>query len=193
MEQMSMKWTGVRALLMHNGDLADAMNPYARQIKEISSKGSKKTTDSDLINMARLEWEGSLYWDDKIGPFIPNDNIERCLQLGAQRKRKGKEIACAAFVIDDLVPLKYSGPKTKDKLFADQKYQLRKGVVLNGRTRIIRCRPRFPEWEIAFSLEYDESVLNPKTVLDAAIDAGVYVGLGDWRGKYGRFTVDLVQ
>lgn len=46
-------------MLMHNGQLADPSNEWARAIKEISGKRAK--TAADYEEMARLEWLGSLY------------------------------------------------------------------------------------------------------------------------------------
>ena len=185
-----MTWTGIRPLVMHNGLLADQTNPYTKAIKAIVSKGTKKMTDFDYEERDRLEWEGSLYWDDKAGPFIPSDNIERCVQLGAQKSRIGKDIQAAVFCVESQIPIKYSGPKDKSKLYTDPAFSLRRGVNIK-KSRLIRVRPMFPTgWSIKVDLEFDESVVNGQQILKAAIDAGSLVGLGDWRPKFGRFLVE---
>lgn len=177
---------------MHNGLMADPTNPYTRRIKEITSKGSKKLTESDYEERDRLEWEAGLYWDDTMGPVIPSDNIERCLQLGAQKSRVGKDVQAGVFCTEPVVKLEYEGPRSKDKLYADARFTLRKGVAVQ-QSRIIRTRPMFPTgWSLLCELEYDESLLNEKTVLKALVDAGAYIGLGDWRPKFGRFTVETL-
>jgi hypothetical protein len=189
MKTIKMKWTGIRPLLMHNGLLADPTNPSVLRMKQILAKGSKKLTDSDYEERDRLEWEGSLYWD-KAGAYIPADNIERCIQLGAQKSRLGKDVQASVFVVGDAPRLQYAGPSDVEKLYADERFTLRKGVVIN-KSRVIRIRPMFPTgWSLEFEIEFDESVLNEKAVLKACIDAGCYVGLGDWRPKFGRFTVE---
>jgi len=176
--------------VMHNGLLADPTNQYTKAIKAITTKGSKKMTEYDHEERDRLEWEGGLYWDDKIGLHIPSDNIERCMQLGAQKSRAGKDIQAAVFCSEALLPIKYSGPKDKDKLYADPAFTLRKGVGLKG-SRIIRVRPMVPTgWSLKVELEYDESVVNEKQVFKSAVDAGSLVGLGDWRPKFDRFLVE---
>ena len=192
MEQITMCFTGVRPLLMHNGAMVDPRNPHVQEIKKITSKGSKKQTESDLEKLSRLEWEAGLYWDDQAGPFIPSDNIERCIQLGASRKRKGKDVMCGVYVIDEIVKLEFSGSRDKDKLYANAQHMLRKGISVNRGMRTIRCRPKFPQWSITFTLEYDEQIMNRKDLIQAADDAGIYVGLGDWRPKYGRFEVEVL-
>jgi len=96
-----------------------------------TKKGSRK----------RLEWEGGLYWNDKHGPVILSDAIERCIQLGAQKKRRGKDMIA-----------------------------------------LISCTEE---------LEYDEQILNEADLLQACIDAGARILPGDWRPKFGRFTVEV--
>jgi hypothetical protein len=176
---------------MHNGLLADPTNPFTRQIKKLTSKGSKKLTDDDYEQRDKLEWEGGLYWDEHCGPFIPSDNIERAIQLGAQKSRLGKDVQAGVFVsCDQVVQLHYDGPKKKTELCADPKFYLRKGVVIQ-KSRIIRVRPMFPTgWWIEFDLEYDESLINERSLFQAMVDAGTYIGLGDHRPKFGRFIVE---
>ena len=191
MKTLTTTWTGIRPLVLHNGLLADPTNPFTRAIKAITTKGSKKLTDHDYEERDRLEWEGGLYWDDKEGLVIPSDNIERCIQLGAQKSRIGKDVQAAVFCSQAQVALEYEGPKTKEKLFADPRFTLRKGVKVQ-QSRIIRIRPMIPTgWKLTFGLEFDESIVNSRALEKAMNDAGALVGLGDWRPKFGRFLVEV--
>lgn len=189
MKTLNAKWTGIRPLLMHNGQLADQTNPYVVEIKKITAKGKKKT-DTDYANMARLEWEGGLYWDETLGPVIMSDAIERCIQVGAQKSRLGKDVLAAVFCQETCVPVEYKGPREKEKMWANPDFCLRRGVGVNG-SRVMRCRPMFREWAIEFTVEYDDSIINEKNLIQAMQDAGALCGLGDWRPKFGRFTVTL--
>jgi hypothetical protein len=190
MKTIKVKWSGIRPLVMHNGLMADPTNPLVRRIKEITSKGSKKMTDSDYEERDRLEWEAGLYWDSEDGLIMPSDNIERCVQLGAQKSRIGKDVQAAVFCANTHVPIVYDGPKDKDKLYDDPRFSLRKGVAVQ-KSRIIRIRPMIPTgWTMAFDLEFDEGIVNPKNLMKAMTDAGSLVGLGDWRPKFGRFLVE---
>jgi hypothetical protein len=176
---------------MHNGLLADQLNPFTQKIKSITSKGSKKMTEADYEARDAAEYEGGLYWDDKIGVYIPSDNIERCIQLGAQKSKLGKDVQAACFCQEDMMPVKYDGPREKAKLMESPRFQIRRGVRVM-KSRIIRVRPMLPTgWSVEFVLEYDETVINEKSIIKAMIDAGTYVGLGDWRPKFGRFTVNV--
>jgi hypothetical protein len=187
---IKVKWTGIRPLVMHNGLMADPTNPLVRRIKEITSKGSKKLTDADYEERDRLEWDAGLYWDSQDGLIMPSDNIERCIQLGAQKSRIGKDVQAAVFCAAPHVCIEHAGPKDKDKLYADPRYTLRKGVAVQ-KSRIIRIRPMIPTgWSMTFDIEFDEGIVNPKNLVKAMTDAGSLVGLGDWRPKFGRFLVE---
>ena len=192
MKTLTVTWTGIRPLVMHNGLMADPTNPYTRKIKEIVSKGSKKMTESDYENRDRLEWEAGLYWDDKDGLIMPSDNIERCIQLGAQKARRGKDVQAAVFCSDTHAVIQYEGRTTnKDKLYNHPAFTLRKGVAIQ-KSRLIRVRPMVPTgWSIKFTVEYDDSIVNEKDLLKAMQEAGALVGLGDWRPKFGRFLVEV--
>jgi hypothetical protein len=192
---LRVRWTGIRPLIMHNGRLAIPADEYTRKIKAVTkaNKGSNKTEAKDA-EVARLEWEGSLYWDEKIHAYIPADNIERVIQLGAQKSKMGKQIQAAVFCTEDSLrnPVKYDGPKNLDALYATEGFVLTKTVVIQGK-RIVRTRPIFPTgWSVEFDLEFDETVVDARTVMTAMHDAGRLIGLGDWRPKFGRFLVEQV-
>lgn len=192
MKTIKVKWTGIRPLVMHNGLMADPTNQRVRRIKEITSKGSKKLTESDYEERDRLEWEAGIYWDEKDGAIIPSDNIERCIQLGAQKSRIGKDVQAVVFCTEVHARLEYEGSRNIEKLYADPRYSLRKGVAIQ-KARIIRLRPMFPTgWNITFDLEFDDSILNEKNLIKAMQDAGALIGLGDWRPKFGRFLVEMI-
>lgn len=193
MRKIHFRWTGIRPLLMHNADLCDPLNEYTQEIRKITSRGTRKYTDALLEELYWLEWRGSLYFDDKDGIYVPSDNIEACLKAGAARRRKGKDFQSAVFVDDDVVPLIYDGPKEPEKLYKNKSFVFRKGAVPNRQGRIIRTRPRFMQWSIEPTFQYDERIIDEESIIQAAYDAGLYVGLGDWRPKYGRFESEVIE
>jgi hypothetical protein len=187
---MTVKWTGIRPLLMHSSALADPMNETVRKIKELTAKKTKKT-DSDIEEIDRLSFLGALYLGEDGKPVIPSDNIERCIQLGAQKKRLGKDVAAAVFCADAEYPLSYDGPTDPNKLYRSPRYCLRKAVAVQA-SRVMRVRPMFPTgWSVDFRIEYDATVINRKDIITAMNDAGSLIGLGDWRPKFGRFISEL--
>lgn len=192
-ETIEVKLTGIRPLLMHNGLLADPTNEFTIRAKKITAKSQKKRTLADWEELNRIQWEGSLYWDAQEGPVIPADNIERCVQLGAQKSRLGKDVKAAAWCAEPEFRLEYDGPRDKEKMFRDSRFVHRVCVVVDY-ARIIRIRPMIPTgWSLRFSMEYDETILNGKDLIKAIEDAGKYIGLGDWRPKFGRFVVEVLS
>lgn len=194
MKNLNLKITGIRPLVMHNGLLADPTNPFTIAMKKITSKGSKKMTEADHKERDRVEWLGGLYWSEDIGLHIPSDNIERCVLEGAKKSRLGKDAQAAVFCTEPEVPIEHDAitKQTKEQLYADKagRFILRRGVRVQL-SRIIRIRPLIPTgWTAKFTLEFDESIINESNLLQAVVDAGALVGLGDWRPKFGRFTVE---
>jgi hypothetical protein len=175
---------GSTGLLCHNARLANPLDPIVRQMKVIS--GKRKKTDEDLERLARLEFEGGLYFDDA-GPFIPGANIEKCIVEGARVTRQGKQVERGLFITDDEVPLVYKGPRLVDELWADEAFRSMMSVKV-GTSRVMRCRPLFRGWTLDVHGEMDPGLLNLDTLEAIVTDAGGMVGLGDYRPRYGRFT-----
>ena len=187
MRTLSFKIVGVSPLLMHNGQLADPMNKWARALKEISAK--RKKVEADYEELARLEWYGSLYLDvDSGGIVIPGYVFEACLigKGGAARKeRMGKEAAAALWVMDDM-PLLYNGPTNLEELWKDERFRLVVGVKV-GQSRVMRTRPMFKKWSAEPTITYDPDLLDEEMIHRWVDVAGSQVGLGDWRPRFGRF------
>lgn len=58
---------------------------------------------------------------------------------------------------------------------------------------MMRYRPRFDEWEIAFAVRYNARLINPEQLAHLCQIAGFSVGLCEWRpeknGSMGMFTI----
>lgn len=182
--------TGTTPLLMHNQRLADPLDPYTKALKVIS--GKKKKTDEDHEEMARIEFEGGLYIDDQIGPYIPDVNVHRSLVEGARMTKRGKDIERAILALDNACPLAYRGPRNVQGLYASKRHVSRRSVKV-GQARVMRTRPVFPEWTLECEAELDVSLLNFEDVVVIAETAGALAGLGDYRpssphgGPFGRY------
>jgi hypothetical protein len=55
----------------------------------------------------------------------------------------------------------------------------------------MRCRPVFPKWSLAISLDVNTDIIDTHKVLKAYELAGERVGLLEYRPRYGRFTVEI--
>jgi hypothetical protein len=182
----------LRPLLMHSGALCDPTSAAAKAIKAASKQTQK--SDADYEELSRLEFMGSLYWDKKLGIYMPWENLAGCLERGAAKRRLGKVFkACVSIdTIEAGFSLEYKGPKDPDALWADEKFRLTKGARVKN-ARVMRTRPRFPEWSLTFPIEVMNDGVTKDQLISALRDGGLYEGLGDWRPRYGRFDVESVK
>lgn len=185
---------GQTPLMLHNIRLADPLDPYTVALKEVTSK--RKKTDADHESIARIEWEGGLYYDPSVGPYIPGWNIIRSLRDGAALSKRGKDII-RAVVCDSVVPIIYDGPRDLDGMWAAG-FRDRRAVGV-GTARTIRTRPKFENWRLQVTFEHEEEVISERDLLSAVVAAGRYCGLGEYRpsspkgGQFGRFTIEKIN
>lgn len=174
-------------LIVHNGLLADREYEWSRKLAEVT--GKRKKTDEDHAEVARLEWNGSLYYDDELGPYLPGDNVRRCLLDAARLSKEGKNIERGVLRVSRKNPLQYDGPRTREKMWADERFRHR-AIVKVGMSKVVRTRPKFVGWSTEITVDYDSSIIDRRDLLRIAEAAGNYIGLCDGRPFFGgRFEV----
>lgn len=145
-------------------------------------RGWEKTSPEEQAKVAEYrDPDGKLY--------VPGVAIQRCL-VGAAAYSKGKgraslqkPVAACVLVMPERV------------ILSEQEYTVdsRPVVIAATKGRIVRHRPRFDNWELTFTIEYDTELLNEADLHRIVDDAGVRVGLLDFRpekkGPFGRFMV----
>lgn len=179
--------TGTAPLLMHNSRLANPLDPATKALKRVLSKRNK--TDDDYEQIARLEFTGGLYLDPNVGPYIPAENIARCLVDAARLTKMGVKVTRGVFISTDVNPLAYDGPRDDQGLWdADFRHMASVKVKM---ARNMRCRPQFPQWRVQADGVLDPSVLELSDLASIADNAGSLIGLGDWRPRFGRFTAHV--
>lgn len=189
MQTIKVKLTGKSPLLMHADRLANPLDPVTKEMKEITNK--RKKTDEDILELSFVEFRGGLYHDDDIGPHIPQHWILAMLRDSAKLTKQGRDVVRSIFVDEMRLPLVYDGPRDIDGMWKAGFYDRR--MVGNQRARILRTRPRFNEWQVRFTLIFDESVFNLSHINTILKSGGAVVGLGDYRPRFGRFDEDVVS
>ena len=185
MKTLRVAWKGITPLIMHSCKCVNPLHPIAKELKKYTSKKNK--TEEDLNIISDLEWKAGAYWDDEIGLYIPGENVEATIQNGAKANKKGKDIQKYVDVKDLYIPFNYGENLTLDELVS--KYEYRDTRPMNvQRSKVIRTRPRFDQWNITFTLVYNEDKIDLDTIVNAIEYAGQYVGLCDSRPKYGKFV-----
>lgn len=209
MQTITGKLRGITALLMHNARLADPLDPYTIRLK--AATVAKKTKGSDpevaMQRVAQAEWEGGLYWDSILGPYIPSSNLFSAIQIGARLAKGGKNIERGLTFNAHGFRLDYVGPRDRKGLWlatedsdvdgevsdaptSFQKFVDRRSVVV-ARARVMRTRPRFSEWSINFSAVLNTDVLAATDVQKYIEDTGLMVGLCDARSRgQGKFVLE---
>lgn len=175
-------------LMMHNVRLADPLDRYTKALKALTS--NKKKSDEDHIEIGRMEFEGGLYFDPAIGPYVPDIWLTAMLVEGARKRKKGKTFEAHVSIPDEKHPLVYDGPRTVDGLWdAGSRFVDRRGVRVQ-QAKLMRTRPIFRDWKVTFRIQLLECDLNPSDIEAAILDAGPF-GIGDGRPMYaGKFTLE---
>jgi len=190
MKQATYTIRGNTPLLMHSERLANPFDPLTKQIKAVT--GKRKKTEDDLLEIARLEWLGGLYYDDSAGIHVPGYNIFAALIGGGKIHKLGTAIKRSAIVQEDKIPLVYEGPKKPDSLFENKRFVDIRSVKV-GTAKVARCRPIFHDWQLSFTVLFDEGGIQ-RAELDRVLkDTGTMVGFGDYRPRFGRFEVVSAQ
>ena len=190
MNSVKIKIRGTSPLLMHSDRLSNPLDPLTKEIKTYT--GKRKKTDDDFTEIARLEWVGGLYHDEKTGPYLPARNVKAMLIQAAKKSKDGPKVKTGCTILEDKLPISYEGPREVKTLWSSGKFTDMRSVGVQG-ARCMRCRPIFQEWETTFTVIYDPAVVDKADLLRFAEVGGQVVQLGDYRpangGDFGRFEV----
>lgn len=175
--------TGINPLLMHNVRLANPLEPIVQEIKVLSSK--RKKTVEDIRELSRLEFEGGMYHDTKLGPYIPGQAFHKTLVTAAKAQRLGTKVNAGLIVATLKGTLEYDGPREIQELWDAGFYDQR--MVTVERSRTLRTRPKFEAWSASFEVMYSPSDFDDRT-LTQIFEAAGRVGILDYRPHYGTFN-----
>lgn len=186
-QTLRFKITGVSPLVVHNGQLIDPLNPWSNSIAELTKKRAK--TESDLIEIARREFLGSLYIGDG-RPCLPGEMLEAALVAGAKKSKEGVN-ARAGILVEKNARLDYPGPAEPLHLWEDTAFRLTVPVKI-GQNRVMRTRPIFRSWSAEIEVGFLPSLVNASAVRRWLDVCGLQIGLGDWRPRFGRFVAEAL-
>ena len=180
---------GQRPLLMHNGRLANPLDPHTRALKALTGKRTK--TDEDLAAICLVEARGGC-WETSDGLLgIPNAAVWRCIYDAAKAFKRGEDIKRSLITDDLTVPLTvHGGPVSCDDWLTDPAHIDYRPVKISGR-KTMRARPRVEPWAAEHTFELLTEVMDPRDLVPILERAGKLVGLGDCRPTYGAFKVAI--
>src|SRR5215469_12842136 len=88
-KKFSVNIKGITPLIMHCDKACDPLHPICKAQKEISS--IRKKTDEHHIALSKLDFEAALYYDDKLGIYMPSKCLRGCIKAAAKKYKLGKQ------------------------------------------------------------------------------------------------------
>jgi len=158
------------------------------------SKGGKKSTGA--IDYTQ-EWHNYFYATADGDLYQPAAHIEGAMikaavgfKVAGKRGKSYKDLFQANVFIDpDRI---MHGIKQPDELDADADKPLYLDVrpVVVQRARVVRIRPTFKAgWALSFTIQVNDDEVQPEIVQDVLGLSGRTVGIGDYRPRFGRFSI----
>lgn len=192
MKSIKFRMEGTTALMLNNPQTVNPMNPYAKAIKEITSKRTK--TDEDQQELLHLKFLASCYWNDKGKYIIPSNMIAKSIEAGAKENKLGTKFQRSVFILGD-ADLKFDeNGCTPEELWQNhaEKYVDVRAVGVM-KSKIVTARMIVPNWSIDVELVFDETQLNKSEVWNAITIAGLRYGIGTYRPQFGRYKVTEIK
>lgn len=193
--QITISAVGTKPLLLHNVDLANPLNPWARKMTELRRTRSNQRTEKWYEEMAEAGFMGAFYnIPDVKFPAIPSENLRRSIVDAAKASRRGTQALRALLVTFPAVPILVGVPdgervpETAKAMWDEQKWHLTRMIRGTGGASPTTY-PIFRDWAVKVPFELDEDTLSLRDLTEIAERAGRIEGLGASRKQaYGRYT-----
>lgn len=166
---------GNRPLLMHS--TAAMLKPKSNKVK---------SSEHDPIEEAK----DCLYLNDKNVICVPSMAILSAMRKAATQLKKA---GAGKKTLKDFV---FSGLRVNPEMIElpNQNYEVDIRPVVIMRSRIMRARPLFKEWDLTFQVEIiDEQTWDAGMVRQVLEESGKFQGLLDFRPLFGTFDVVSVK
>ena len=151
------------------------------QVKK-SKEGDASKTDDDAAAEAKAKEEAQKKEQERV-------EAEVKAAEAAKARRAGRAVR-AGLIVPEAPLIEHGGPASLEALCSDPRFALRVPVQVNGK-RVMRTRPRFPDWSVHVELHHLPGLLDQADVVAFLRMAGTTVGIGDWRPRFGRFRVEI--
>lgn len=133
------------------------------------------------------EAEASLYKNEKGVVCSPSTHIESSMvKSSTDFTMKGKKtykdaIKSGVIIEPDLIP------------HQNQKWETFTTPVVIQRARVMKARGLMKEWKLSFIINILDERLNSQTIKEILENSGKFIGIGDWRPKYGLFEIEKFE
>jgi hypothetical protein len=192
-QNLTVEIVGISPLLQNNPQTVDVFNKYSKLKKPLTSKRAK--TDEDVLALRELETESKIYWDDDLKVYVPTRWVMAAITKNSYKLTKISKDAIrgGVFLIGDKAKLSYDGMKTVKRITdisRNEKFT-RLLILPQGQVRLAKSFPVFHDWSFTVSLEYDDTVVDERSLIQILEHSAKYGGFGDFRPSYGRGVVNV--
>jgi hypothetical protein len=195
MQTATLTASGIGGLLLNNPQCVDRFNSFARRMKAINDKKTRRT-DDDYLELRDLEVASKLYFDDAAaGVYVPGTWVIESIAgsaFGVAKLSRDKTRG-SLFVQTMKIPLKYAGMelvKAPADIIKNPKF-VHTMALPQGQVRVVKCFPIFHNWSFEVNVEFDDSIMDFGMLSRIAEYSGKYVGYGDLRPTFGRAKVEV--
>lgn len=189
MKKVQIKLVGTRPVILHNGRMANPIDPYTKILKGLT--GKRKKTDEDLIDIMRAEARAGVYETEDGFLAMPTGNVYSCIFESAKAFKLGKIIKLSFRYEEKNELLLVKGKKVKADVFLTDGKNIDYRLVKVSQARIMRARPIVRDWETTHTFELDDTLLDKRELIPIINRMGM-VGICDMRPTYGTFKVEVV-
>lgn len=191
--EFKIRLTGTRPMIQHNGRLANPLDPYTQQLAKLT--GKRKKTIEDYAAIMRIESRGATYETEDGLLGLPTDNVWRSLYDAATAYKRGKDLqrALRPLLPNTVESIEVAGATVNvEDFLTDPTHIFYRSVAVN-RNRSMRSRPIVHDWSTVHSFELLDEIIDFGVLEPIFERAGLVVGVGDWRPRYGTYMVEVVD
>lgn len=182
---------GTCPLLVNNPQTANPLGEMTKKIKELT--GIQKRSDAENMELQRVKWMGAIYYDPKIGPYLPSICVWRSIHDAAKITKQGKQVERGLQIMETRLPIEYDGPRDPAKMLAEgDRFMDVRDANASGK-KIMAVRPIFNEWMLTFTAMVQPDILNPRDFEGFVVKAGKLIGVGTYRRLFGRFDASFAE
>lgn len=178
------------------GETPLLMNRFHEEAQQKVEGGRAMAVNGDR-GTPREQATPKVYSDPKGRPVIPGPNFFSCLVEAGKYHKVGKKQVTTGR--SSLIPAGLSVSEIESHVLGEDgkpaAWEVDSRPIVNPATkgRRLTHRPRFDDWGVTFTLDVDVAMFDPKFIRQLVDDAGMRVGLGDFRpdrkGPFGKFKV----
>lgn len=157
------------------------------QNRDNGEREKKPKKDYGSQEEKKREFKEAQYRDKKGRLYQPAEHFEKSFEIAARQfKFKGNQSYSKILEGGISVEPEEILHKKRNKPIPFEKYVK---IPPKKGARVPKTRAMIKNWELDLTINVFNDSINFKVLKDIVIYAGAYIGIGDWRPKYGRFEV----